>query len=84
MQERLLELLEDIVHAGEAQGLNQGEIAQRAGLSPTRISKLKTAEDAYLSTLERMANVVGLKLALVPNAPAIEKLLKRDLFGAGD
>lgn len=84
MHDRLLELLEEILRAGEAQGLSQGEIARRAGLNPTRVSKLKGAEDAYLSTLERMANVVGLKLALVPNAPALEKLLNRDLFGAGD
>lgn len=84
MQERLLELIAEIVRAGEAQGLSQGEIARRAGLSQTRISKLKSAEDAYLSTLERMANAVGLKLALVPNAPALEKLLNRDLFGTGD
>lgn len=84
MQNRLLELLDEIVAAGTAQDLSQGEIAQRAGLSPTRISKLKAAEDAYLSTVERMANAVGLKLALVPNDPALEKLLNRDLFGAGD
>ena len=84
MRDRLLELLEEIVRAGETQGLGQGEIAQRAGLSPTRISKLKSAEDAYFSTLERMANAVGLKLALVPNEPALEKLLNRGLFGAGD
>ena len=84
MQDRLLELLEEIVRAGEARGLSQGEIALRAGLSPTRISKLKAAEDAYLSTLERLANAVGLKLALVPNEPALEKLLNRDLFGDTD
>lgn len=84
MRNRLLELLDEIVAAGAAQNLSQGEIARRAGLSPTRISKLKAAEDAYLSTVERMANAVGLKLTLVPNDPALEKLLNRDLFGAGD
>lgn len=84
MQERLQELLDEIVRAGAVRGLSQGEIARHAGLSPTRISKLKSAEDAYLSTVERMANTVGLRLALVPNEPTLEKLLNRDLFGAGD
>ena len=81
--ELLAELLEQIVQAGRARGLDQRDIVARAGLGETTLSKAKRADDIRLSTLARMANVVGLRLALVANDPHLEALRSRDLFGAG-
>lgn len=75
-------LLAEIVAAGKARGLTQQVIVQQAGLGASTLSKAKQAGDLRVSTLERMANVVGLRLSLVPNEPRLEKLLDRSLFDA--
>ena len=75
--ERLLRL---IIEAGASRGLREKDILSRAGLGRTTLSKIKRAGDTKISTLSRMANVVGLRLALVPHNPALDQLLTRNLF----
>ena len=73
-------LLHSITEAGATRGLREKNILSRAGLGKTTLSKIKNAGDTKVSTLSRMANVVGLRLALVPNNPTLDRLLNRDLF----
>jgi DNA-binding phage protein len=73
-------LLKFITEAGANQGLHEKDILSRAGLGRTTLSKIKSAGDTKISTLSRMANVVGLRLALVPHNPALDQLLNRNLF----
>lgn len=83
MHELLEQLLNQIIEAGRSKGLDQQAIVERAGLGATRLSKAKRADDIRLSTLVRMANAVGLRIALVPNDPRLERLQSRNLFGPG-
>ncbi|HFQ13962.1 MAG TPA: hypothetical protein ENK40_04115 [Gammaproteobacteria bacterium] len=80
MREVLSRLLEQILEAAREQGLDQKTLVARAGLGASTLSKLKQADDVRLSTLERLANVVGLRLSLTPNDPVLEKLIERNFF----
>ncbi len=80
MREVLSRLLDQILEAAREQGLDQKTLVARAGLGASTLSKLKQADDVRLSTLERLANVVGLRLSLTPNDPVLEKLIERNFF----
>ncbi len=80
MREVLSRLLEQIIEAGRNQGLDQKTLVTRAGLGASTLSKLKQADDVRLSTLVRLANVVGLRISLSPNDPVLEKLIERNFF----
>jgi DNA-binding phage protein len=75
--ERLLRL---IIEAGASRGLHEKDILSRAGLGKTTLSKIKKAGDTKISTLTRLANAVGLRLALTPHNPTLDQLLNRELF----
>ncbi|VAX32229.1 hypothetical protein MNBD_NITROSPIRAE02-818 [hydrothermal vent metagenome] len=80
MQDIISTLLDQIILEGKKQGLEQKEIARKAGISQETLSRAKKASDIQLSTLIRLANAVGLKVALVPAAPVLEKILSGGLF----
>jgi transcriptional regulator with XRE-family HTH domain len=80
MRDVISALLDQIVLEGKKQGLEQKDIARKAGISQETLSRAKKASDVQLSTLIRLANAVGLKVALVPAAPVLEKILSGDLF----
>jgi len=80
MQEALTRFLEQIIEAGQKQGMDQKTLVANAGLGASTLSKLKQADDVRLSTLMRLANVVGLRLTLSANDPVLEKLIERNFF----
>jgi transcriptional regulator with XRE-family HTH domain len=73
-------LLNEIIEAGRKLGLDQKDIVRLAGLGTTTLSKAKAANDLRVSTLTKLANAVGLKIALTSNQPNLEKILRRDVF----
>ncbi len=75
-----LHLLEEILAAARAQGLDQRRLAARASLSPFTISRLKRQGDASLTTLSRLAAAVGLRLALVPDDEVVADVERGELF----
>lgn len=81
MREAIATLLEEIIAEGKKQGLDQREIAARAGISPETLSRAKKGTDIQFSTLSRLAGAVGLRLSLMPGRPVLEKILSGDLFG---
>ena len=73
-------LLNEILAACKQQGLTQSVIAERAGLAAETLSRLKKADDVRLSSLQRLAAVVGLRLTLVADDDLAEQIGRRDLF----
>jgi len=73
-------LLRRILALGKEQGLTQIVLAQRAGITPESLSRAKQGGDMRVSTLNELAHVVGLKLALVSEAPLREKIDSGTLF----
>ncbi len=80
MQDIIFALLDQIILEGKKQGLEQKDIARKAGISQETLSRAKKASDIQLSTLIRLANAVGLRVALVPGHPILEKILSGDVF----
>ncbi|MEK6775555.1 MAG: helix-turn-helix domain-containing protein [bacterium] len=80
MQDVLSVLIEQIIIEGKKQGLEQKDIAHRSGIPPETLSRAKKAQDIQLSTLIRLAGAVGLRVALVPGHPVLEKILSGDVF----
>ncbi len=80
MQALISSLLEQIVQAGKKQGLSQKRIAAEAGITPETFSRAKRASDMQLSTLVRLAGIVGLKVTLSPQGPILEKILSGEVF----
>jgi transcriptional regulator with XRE-family HTH domain len=73
-------LLAEILATGKRQGLTQALIAERAGLAAETLSRLKRADDVRLSSLQRLAAVVGLRLTLVADDDLAEQIGRRELF----
>ncbi len=76
----MTDLLQQILARGREQGFTQLEIAQRAGITPEALSRAKHGGDMRVSTLAGLAQVVGLRLALVADAPLREKIDSGTLF----
>ncbi len=58
-------LLSHVLASAKSAGIDQRELAQRAGIRPETLSRLKSRGRGDLDTLDRMAGIVGLRLALV-------------------
>ena len=60
------QLLQQVFTAADARGLDQAQLATKAGLKPEMLSRAKTRADMELSTIERLAAAVGLQVVLWP------------------
>ena len=76
------DLIAEIIHYGKAKGMDQKTIASLGQISAETLSRKKRGEneDMYVSTLSNLARAVGLKLALVPDDPVIDKINRGNLF----
>ena len=74
------QLLDEILRAAKAQGLNQQTLARRAGLSAGTLSRMKSQDDASVASLNRLAAAVGLRLTLVPDEDYIADVERGTLF----
>ena len=63
-------LLQQVLASAEAQGLDQAQLAERAGLKPETVSRAKKRPDMALGTLARLAGAVGLQVVLQPAGAA--------------
>ena len=80
MRDGLAELLAEIVAAAEKQGKTQAEIVAEAGIGASSLSRAKRVGDMRVSTLDKLAKVVGLRLTLGPDVPIAVKIQKGILF----
>ena len=76
------DLIAEIIRYGKAKGMDQKTIASIGQISAETLSRKKRGEneDMYVSTLSNLAHAVGLKLALVPDDPVIDKINRGNLF----
>lgn len=56
-------LLREILEEANRQGFNQKSVAQKAEMAPESLSRIIRTGKMELSTLEKLANTVGMKLS---------------------
>lgn len=76
----LVDLLVQIEAAGKAKSMTAGNVAIRAGLAPQTISRMKARTSGDFGAVERMAAVVGLKLALVAQSSKASSIAAGTFF----
>jgi len=74
------QLLTQIIELARRKGLKQKDLAERAGLSAEMLSRAKKAGDMHLSSLQKLASIVGLQLCLGPDEPLMNKINNASLF----
>jgi len=62
-------LISDIVAMGRARGLTAADLAARAGISPSNLSRIRTAGRFNADTLERLLGAVDGMVEVRPRAP---------------
>lgn len=73
-------LMADILAQARARDWTQSQLAERAGLPDSSISRIKHSGRADLDTLARLAAALGLRLTLVPDHDYAEKINRGELF----
>jgi len=73
-------LIEFIIETGRSQGLEQKDLAAKVSMTPSDLSRLKKSDNSRYSTIENLANAVGLKVALVADDDLVEKVERGELF----
>jgi transcriptional regulator with XRE-family HTH domain len=73
-------LMADILVQARARDWTQSQLAERAGLPDSSISRIKRSGRADLDTLARLAAALGLRLTLVPDHDYAEKINRGELF----
>ena len=63
-----LNILDQILVLAKAQGITQRDLAGKAGIPAESLSRLKGRNSVKAETLELLANVIGLELALKPKS----------------
>lgn len=70
-------VLERILEEASRRGLSQRDLAEQAGLTPEGLSRLKKRGYGRLDTVEKLAGLVGLKIAAIPAGQAAKKTARR-------
>jgi len=77
-------LLDTIIESAKAQGVNQGELASRAGIRQETLSRAKKNPVISLKTFIELAHAAGLRVQLIPDHPVAEQVTSGTLFPGPD
>jgi hypothetical protein len=72
-----------IVQRADELGITEGELAQRARMPAETLSRLKNADGANLRNIHKLAQVVGLRVDLVPDDDYLARLRGGSLLNLG-
>lgn len=74
------DLVSVIIEAARAQGLSQGELAERVGIRQETLSRAKKNPTISLKTFQELARTAGLRVQLIPDHPVAEQVSDGTLF----
>jgi len=77
-------LLETVIEAAKAQGISQGELAERAGIRQETLSRAKKNPVISLKTFLELVRIAGLRVQLIPDHPVAEQITSGTLFPGTD
>lgn len=78
--EAFTRVLDQILAAAARSGLDESELARRAGAAPETLSRMKARGNGDFGLLARLARVAGLRLAAVPDDEALDALRRGEFF----
>lgn len=78
--EAFTRILDQILAAAAQSGLDESELARRAGAAPETLSRMKARGNGDFGLLARLARVAGLRLAVVPDDEALDALRRGEFF----
>ena len=73
-------VLDAILGVAEVKKLKEKDLAQRAGLRPETLSRMKRRGTADFTLIDRLARAVGMKLAAVPDDDQLERIQQGNFF----
>jgi len=73
-------IINEIINAAKLQDISQGELAARAGIRQETLSRAKKNSNLRFSTIEQLAQIVGLQLKLIADNPVADKIQEGTLF----
>ncbi len=68
------DIINEIIRLAKAQNLSQGELATRAGIRQETLSRARKHSTLRFSTVQQLAQIVGLSLKLAPDNPIADKV----------
>ena len=74
------DLISAIIEAARKQGISQAELASRVGIRQETLSRAKKKTGLSLKTFHDLANVAGLRVALIADNPVAEQVNEGTLF----
>ena len=74
------DIINQIIEKAKAQNISQGELAARAGIRQETLSRANKNSNLRYKTVEQLAQIVGLRLKLIPDSPVAEKTQEGTLF----
>ncbi len=74
------EIINEIINVAKLQNISQGELAARAGIRQETQSRAKKNSNLRFSTIEQLAQIVGLQLKLIADNPVADKIQEGTLF----
>ncbi len=74
------DLISHIITVARAQGISQGELAERVGIRQETLSRAKKNPTISLKTFEELARVAGLRVQLIADNPVAEQVSDGTLF----
>jgi len=73
-------ILRRILETAREHGLDQRDLAMRAGIAPETLSRMKKRGSGDFAILDRLARVVGYRLALVPDDDTLTAIREGSFF----
>lgn len=74
------DIINEIITLAKSQGISQGELATRAGIRQETLSRARKNSTLRFSTVQQLAQIVGLTCKLVLDNPVAEKVQEGTLF----
>ena len=74
------DIIKEIIALAKTQNISQGELAARAGIRQETLSRAKKNSNLRFSTIEQLAQIVGLQLKLIADNPVADKIQEGTLF----
>ena len=74
------DIINEIIKMAKTQNISQGELAERAGIRQETLSRARKNSTLRFSTVQQLAQIVGLQLKLTPDNPVADKIQEGSLF----